>query len=157
MGSPQQPTLAVITHQFAVHTMTAEALSPPNPMQSLRERLIQEGSIVPSHENAANSQNAIGGLADAIREQLEKIYSVFLESRKKFSTLEKYIQAFEDKFHGFDSISRSGCSYFSLLGFLNLHRILDVLVKHQDKRIESFLFVRVGFFFAFKENMKNTP
>lgn len=137
--------------------MTADALSPPNPMQSLRERLIQEGSIVPSHENAANSQNTIGRLADAIREQLEKIYSVFLESRKKFSTLEKYIQAFEDKFHGFDPISRSGCSYFSLLGFLNLHRILDVLVKHQDKRIESFLFVRVGFFFAFKENMKNTP
>jgi hypothetical protein len=50
MSAPQQPTPAVITPQFEVHTMTAEALSPPNPMQSLRERLIQEGSIVPRSE-----------------------------------------------------------------------------------------------------------
>ncbi|MBF5005333.1 hypothetical protein [Diaphorobacter caeni] len=137
--------------------MTAEALSPPNPMQSLRERLIQEGSIVPSHENAANSQNSISELVDAIKGKLEKVFSVLLEAGKKFSALEKYIQAFADRFSGFDLISRSGCSYFSLLGFLNLHRILEVLVKHQDKRIGSFLFVRAGFFFAFKENMKNTP
>lgn len=47
MGSPQQPMPAVITPQSEVRTMTAEAPSPPNPMQSLRDRLIQEGSIIP--------------------------------------------------------------------------------------------------------------
>ncbi len=157
MDSPQQPTPAVITPPFEVHTMTAEAPSPPNPMQSLRERLIQEGSIIPSQENANMSPNPIGDITDAIKDRLEKIFSVLSEVRKNFSSFGKTILALEEKFADFELTSRSVCSYFSLLGFLNLHRLLEVLVKHQDKRTKSFLVVRAGFFFAFKENMKNTP
>ena len=157
MGSPQQTALAAFTPQFEVHTMTAEALSPTNPMQSLRERLIKEGSIIPSQSNAAISQNFISELASDIKDRLERILSILSESRKRISSLGKYIKEIADKFYGFDLASKSPCSYFSLLSFLNLHRILEVFIKNQDKKIGSFLVVRFGFFFAFKENMKNTP
>lgn len=126
-------------------------------MQSLRERLIQEGSIVPSKENAVTSLNPISELADAIKEKLAKVFAVIAEAGKRFAAFAKSIQAFKEKFSGFDLVSRSGCSYFNLLNFLNLHRVLEVLVKHEDKRFGDFLIVRTGFFFAFKENMKNTP
>ncbi|MDP2095000.1 MAG: hypothetical protein Q8K50_14085, partial [Hydrogenophaga sp.] len=124
--------------------MTAEAPSPPNPMQSLRERLIQEGSIVPSQANAAISQNPSSELAETIKEKLEKIFSVLSEARNRLSAFAKSIQEFADKFSRFDLASRSCCSHFRLLGFLNLHRILDILVKHQDKRIRNFIVVRAG-------------
>lgn len=126
-------------------------------MQSLRERLIKEGSIVPNQENAFISEKSISELAGSIKDKIEKFFSFLSGSRKKFSALEKYIQEFTDRFSGIDLVSKSDCSYFSLLGFLNLHRILDVLVKNQDRRVGSFIFVRAGFFFAFKECMKNTP
>lgn len=37
--------------QFKVHSMVAKALSPPKPMQALRERLIQDGSIIPNSDS----------------------------------------------------------------------------------------------------------
>jgi len=137
--------------------MTAEALSPPNPMQSLRERLIQEGSIVPSQENATISLNPISELADAIKEKIAKVFEAIKEAGKRFAAFAKSLQAFKEKLFGIDLVSRSGCGYFSLLSYLNLHRILEVLLKHEDKRLGNFLIARTGFFFAFKENMKNTP
>lgn len=157
MGSPQQPMPAVITPQSEVHTMTAEAPSPPNPMQSLRERLIQEGSIVPSQANSAISQNSINAWTDVIKERMKKIFSLLSDVKKKFAAFVKCIQTFANKFSEFDFESKSDCGHFRLLGILNLHRILEVLLKRQDKRIRNSLVVRTGFFFAFKENMKNTP
>lgn len=60
--------------------MTAEALSPPHPMQSLRERLIQEGSIVPeaSVEKIRDKLNKkIVGLIDLapdLQDEMRKSY-----------------------------------------------------------------------------------
>ena len=137
--------------------MTVEALSPPSPMQSLRERLIQEGSIVPSQANPAIVRNPLSELADDLKEKLAKVFAAFAEVRKKFAVFQKYIQAFKENFSEIDLASKSGCSYYSLLSFLNLHRILEVLLKHQDKKLGEFIIIRTGFYFAFKENMKNTP
>ncbi len=137
--------------------MTAEALSPPSPIQSLRERLIQEGSIVPSQSNPAIVQNSFSELADVIKEKLAKFFAVTAEAEKRFSEFQKYLKSFRDIFSEIDLASKSGCSYYSLLSFLNLHRILEVLLKHQDKKLGDFIIIRTGFFFAFKENMKNTP
>ena len=137
--------------------MTAEALSPPSPMQSLRERLIQEGSIVPNQANPAIVRNPLIELADALKEKMAQVFAVIAEAGKKSVALEKYLQAFKERFSGIDLVSKSGCSYYSLLSFLNLHRIIEVFLKHQDNKIGDLLIVRTGFFFAFKENMKNTP
>jgi hypothetical protein len=141
---------------FEAHTMTAEALSPPDPMNALRDQLIQNGSVVPS-TNA--DQQRVQGIGIAIGSTREKVLKV-IESIEKFKSISEFSRAIDRCFSGIsisDFFQKSCCSYSDLLRFLNLHRVLENLIKRREKSSDEASIVRTGFFFAFKENMRNTP
>ncbi|MGE8450001.1 MAG: hypothetical protein ACN6OP_05110 [Pseudomonadales bacterium] len=56
-----------------------------------------------------------------------------------------------------ESSAAAKCGYFRLLSYLNLFRVIKNLVKRKKNSSTMILVIRTGFFFAFKENMKNTP
>lgn len=140
--------------------MTVEALSPPNRMQSLRERLIQEGSIKP--KNSESNQSKSNQLV--LKTTQDKVFTI-LESYYSISELDKKLARFfallEESLGGtsqIDGTPNAGvCNYASVLEFLNIYRLLKNLIKNNNIFTKVVSVVRTGFFFAFKENMRNTP
>lgn len=137
--------------------MTAEALSPPDPMQSLRERLIQDGTIVPSDKNVVHLKRAAHEVIEFLKEKIAKTFAFFQELGQKFSAYAEAIKRYKDDFYDAYSVAHLGCSYFSVLKFLNIFRSLNVLINKEQRSFNKSGIARTGFFFAFKENMKNTP
>lgn len=68
--------------------MTAEALSPPNPTESLREQLIREGKVVPALDSAASPSIDLTA-HDRIFEHIKKLTELFSKNY-----LEKYREKF---------------------------------------------------------------
>jgi hypothetical protein len=160
MGSPQQPMPAVITPQSEVHTMTAEAPSPPNPMQSLRERLIQEGSIVP------------GASAEKLRDKLnKKIIQIIatgsdIEDEIRRSYLNYAVHAivcrandllFEYELESLgERLRYAWMLRFSLL-INKLDKFINFSISDLMANDQGTPFARCGFYSPLKENMKNAP
>ena len=99
--------------------MTAEALSPPGPAQSLRERLIKEGTIVP--ESSAKE------LRDKVREKIDLLVIVGgnMADEMRRSYLEYVLSVLGGRFRSLDSEYESESaerkpSYFWELSFLQL-------------------------------------
>ena len=68
--------------------MTAEALSPPNTTESLREQLIREGKVVPALDPAASPSIDLTA-HDRIFEHIKKLTELFSKNY-----LEKYREKF---------------------------------------------------------------
>lgn len=140
--------------------MTAEALSPPNPMQSLRERLIQEGSITPEKSESTKSEAnrlVLKATQDKVLAVLESCYlnsELNREFARFFALLEKSLGKISSVG---DALNKEVCNYASVLVFLNIYRLLKNLIENNNIFIKVVSVVRTGFFFAFKENMRNTP
>lgn len=160
MDSPQQPTPAVITPPFEVHTMTAEAPSPPNPMQSLRERLIQEGFIIP--------ESSIEKLKDKLNKKVLPIIaaSIDMQDEMRKSYLNYAISVIAGR--AIDSLSKYECESFGeklryiwTLRFSLLINKLDKFINFSFPMLisngQSTPFARCGFYSPLKENMKNVP
>jgi hypothetical protein len=125
--------------------MTAEALSPPNPVESLRERLIRTGEIIPAAlqeridkiENSINKFTLVGNLG---RSFFSKINSILNIVSRSFSALS---------------------SAFKLLALNLAERKIQKLIFPCDKCFskfnKGFQIVRQSFFFAFKVDKRNTP
>lgn len=142
MASPQLMAQAVTHLCFEAHTMTAEALSPPNPAESLRERLIREGKIVPP-----KLQQAVGrGLRTV--DKLIIVGNLGRDFEREIkSIIEKIIKAFS----------------------VNSKFLQDAYLSLADKKINSlfnnfiinknyfFEIARQSFFYAFKVDKRNTP
>lgn len=129
-------------------------------MQSLRERLIQEGSIVPE------------GSVEKLRDKLnKKIFQIIDEGSKTHDeTRKSYLDyAFSvligraiDSLSEFESESSDGKSRyiwtlrFSLL-INKFEKFINSLSSKLRANCQSTLFARCGFYSPLKENMKNAP
>lgn len=149
--------------------MTATSLPTPNRTESLRERLIREGKIVPaidsSSENVQNTAEKRRQLAEdldkvcLILETLplgklrrEKIYNLYLKTLYIYENLLFFNKNEIDEIH-----KNVTFDYFFALSLKYLKFIYCTL-KNLDKFLSNKVSVlRSGFFFAFKESMKNTP
>lgn len=160
MGSPQQPMPAVITPQSEVHTMTAEAPSPPNPMQSLRERLIQEGSIVP--------EAGVEKLRDKLNRKIIQIIdaSSYLHREIGKSYLDYVLSVIVG--HATDSLSEHESKSLSekirYIWTLKFSLLINKFNKFINFSFPELIlnsrgapFARCGFYSPLKENMKNAP
>lgn len=146
--------------------MTAEALSPPNPAESLRERLIREGKIVPAKNESENFNN----INDEIKHYMD-LYDLKIESFKNLRS--EYVQLIARAYRiaelfseEADSVENSDLesknknlvvAYLRILSLTSLKsigRLVFILLKNLSEQVAI---LRLGFFFAFKENMKNTP
>lgn len=149
--------------------MTAEALSPPNPAESLRERLIREGKIVPAMDSSLDSHHIAAEEIIKLAEDLEKacllLENISLTKARRNYIYENYIKAlryYEDLFHSEESgISASHSNvvinYFYALSVKHL-KVIDCALRDFEIFLSNKVSIlRSGFFFAFKENMKNTP
>lgn len=146
--------------------MTAEALSPPNLAESLRERLIREGKIVPAKNESENFNN----INDEIKHYMD-LYDLKIESFKNLRS--EYVQLIARVYRvaelfseEADSVENSDLerknknlvvAYLRILSLTSLKsigRLVFILLKNLSEQVAI---LRSGFFFAFKENMKNTP
>lgn len=125
--------------------MTAEALSPPNPAETLRERLIRTGQIIP-----ADPQERI----DRIKASINKVILVGNLGRDIFSEIDSILKIVSRQF------SELGKTFEVLALSLAERKILN-LIHSCDKCLskfnKSFQIVRQSFFFAFKVDKRNTP
>jgi hypothetical protein len=137
-------------------------ISHTDSLHSLRNRLIMEGHIVPSLSTqlAEKTFEVIASLRDKIDRMLARMEADRKLSENLREAYLNYAIAVRD---GFGSSFKDGvadeikCSYFRLLSFLNLFKILEGLIRRKKNHSRKIILVRCGFFFAFKENMKNTP
>lgn len=148
--------------------MTAEALSPPNPAESLRERLIREGKIVPA-QDSTSSPSAQMTARERLLDEIEKLNALlggnYLEKyREKFirDNYLKLINYFYDAFNINDSdfsvsSEKVVIDYYFALSVKHLKIISSALNSFGKLLSNRVVILRSGFFFAFKENMKNTP
>lgn len=146
--------------------MTAKALSPPNSGESLREQLILDGVIV-SEKNESNNFNII----DDDIEHYFNLLKIKTEYINVFD--EKYIQLVtglcrqaESFLEEAESIENSDAEIknknlvvfylriLSLTSLKSINKLLFILFKNLSEQVSI---LRSGFFFGFKENMKNTP
>lgn len=148
--------------------MTAEALSPPNPAESLRERLIREGKIVPALDSAASPSVKLAAherLLEEIKKLKELLGGNYLEKYRKKFIYENYLKALkyfndslnqnESDFYG--SNEKVVINYYFALSIKHLKIISTALNSFEKLLSNRVITLRSGFFFAFKENMKNTP
>lgn len=149
-----------ITPPTEVHTMTAEAPSPPNPMQSLRDRLIQEGSIIPksSVEKLRDKLNKkllpIIAAGNDIKDEMRKSYLSYamhvIAFRSKDLLSEHELKSFDEKLR-YTWMLRFSLLINKLYKFINFS-FLTLITSNQ-----STPFARYGFYSPLKENMKNVP
>lgn len=148
--------------------MTAEALSPPNPAESLRERLIREGKIVPAMDAAASPSREMTAherLLETIKKLNEILGDNYLEKYREKFIRDNYLKAikyFNDSFSTDESeVSVSNekvvANYYFALSVKHLKIISSALDSFKKLLSNKVAILRSGFFFAFKENMKNTP
>lgn len=125
--------------------MTAEALSPPNPAESLRERLIRTGEIIP-----ADLQERI----DRIKKSINKVILVGNLGRSIFSEINSILKIIS---RSFSVLSNT----FKVLALTLAERKIQKLILSCDKCFskfnKGFQIVRQSFFFAFKVDKRNTP
>lgn len=135
--------------------MTAEALSPLNSMQSLRERLIQEGSVVPaaSVEELRDTLNRrickIVDLGKGLENEMFGIYSLIVV--RSIGGICK----FESECFG-DKIPYVQLLRLSLL-INKFSEFFNSLIGKRRVNYRSASFARCGFYSPLKESMKNTP
>ena len=151
---------AVITPQSEVHTMTAEAPSPPNPMQSLRERLIQEGSIIP--------EAGVEKLRDKLNRKIIQVIAagndIEDKMRKSYLNYAMHVIARSaiDSFSKYESTSLcEKLRYIWILRFSLLINKFNEFINSSFSRLrvngQGAPFARCGFYSPLKENMKNAP
>jgi len=156
-----------VTHLcFESNTMTAEALSPPNPAESLRERLIREGKIVPAKEMLTITyQTPSEQLAEVLARLKELVEQHSLDNARKKLTQRYLLQALEYYEQAVcirESSSKEGgqkilFDYYTALS-INQIKMIGYVLRNIGKNLSNKISIlRSGFFFAFKENMKNTP
>lgn len=149
-----------ITPQSEVHAMTAEAPLPPNPMQSLRERLIQEGSIIP--------EASIEKLRDKLNRKIIQVIDagsyLHREIRKSFLdyAISVIVCRATDSLSEHESGSLSEkLRYIWTLRFSLLINKFDKFINFSFPKLTanslSTSFARCGFYSPLKENMKNAP
>lgn len=148
--------------------MTAEALSPPNPTESLREQLIREGKVVPALDSAASPSIDLTA-HDRIFEHIKKLTELFsknyLEKYREKFIRDNYIKAlkyfgesfFTDDFKLSSRGKKVAINYYFALFIKHLKIIYSALNSFGKFLSNRVSIIRSGFFFAFKENMKNTP
>ncbi|MBB2775738.1 UNVERIFIED_ORG: hypothetical protein HNP28_001026 [Comamonas terrigena] len=146
--------------------MTAKALPPPNQTESLRERLIREGKIVP----AKNESEIFNNINDEIKYYLD-LYEVKVECvknlRREYVQLINRVHRLAEMFlEEANSVDNSESErknknlvvaylrILSLTSLKSIDRLVFILFKNLSEQVAI---LRSGFFFAFKENMKNTP
>lgn len=135
-------------------------VSSPDSLQSLRNRLIREGSIVP--DLGSQLAQKASEIVASIKEKIDNTLARMSASQDLADSLQRayllYQKALKRSF-GYigDGENEKRCSYFNILSFLNLFRIIEGLLKRKKNYSERIILARDGFFFAFKENMKNTP
>lgn len=140
--------------------MTAEALSPPNPMQSLRERLIKEGAIVP--------KSSAKELRDKVHEKINHLVIIGnkLAGEMRRSYLEYALSVIEGRFRSLDAVYETETaekkpSHFWVISFsLLINKINKDIYSLFSKSIlksNNIIAIRCGFYSPLKENMKNTP
>ncbi len=128
-------------------------------MQSLRERLIQQGNIRPK----CADDSAFEGNQRYLRNTQDKVLKILQDIHRlqeNFKKINEINDVFRKEFKGLslnDFFQKSNCSYSDLLRYVNLHRVLENLINKKEKFSDVFSVIRTGFFFAFKENMRNTP
>lgn len=161
MVSPQLMAQAVTHLCFESNTMTAEALSPPNPAESLREQLIREGKIVP----AKNESDGLNNINDQINHHIVILNHIFFR-REYDQLISRVCRQAKSFLEEADSIENSGAErknknlivaylrILSLTSLKSINKLIFILFKNLSDRVSI---LRSGFFFAFKENMKNTP
>ncbi len=158
MVSPQLMAQAVTYLRFEANTMTAEALSPPNPAESLREQLIREGKIVPAKcTDGRNQKNELIDLFDLFSDGVHCISGFSSTGKTKF--YEDALRDFENLANEYLGIfsKKLSVDLFSYLLFKKFKRFIKFLSEEIFFKIGSFALPREGFFYAFKENQKNTP
>ena len=145
MALPQLMAQAVTYLCFEANTMTAEALSPPNPAESLRERLIRKGVITPKvsdeiNQRAANVVNRViilGNLGRNFYSEINRICEIF---NRVFKTINKSLQ-----------------NAFLSLAEKKINKLILSIEGNFSKLNKGFEIVRHSFFFAFKVDKRNTP
>lgn len=127
--------------------MTSKTLSPSKLGESLRERLIREGTIVPSKS------------LNLLKQKIDTELAVLKTIKLIKGVLDSYTERCISILKGFCALEVPNL-HVNLCAFLALKKI-DRLKKKllNDRKSEFSLFnvYRCGFFFAFKENKKNTP
>lgn len=148
--------------------MTAEALSPPDAMQLLRARLIREGKIVPAEDSNPSTSVEMTTrerVLELIRKLNESLGDDYLERNSSKSFRDHYLKALKYYFDAIDacdsefsvSNERVVINYYFSLSVKHLKIIFSALNSFGKLLSNRVVILRSGFFFAFKENMKNTP
>ena len=149
----------VITHQLEIYAMTTEALSPPNNSQMLRERLIQEGAIVPSRttqnirEAASEKPNDLTFLYEKFR------YGKSLSFDYIMSIIKGQLEFANSGDESETTLKKP--TFFWLLNFSlvikKINKTLNFLFTNTALQRKNFVVSKNRFYSPFKENMKNTP
>ena len=142
-------------HWFAntnLEPTLTQATIPLQTVETLREQLIREGSIIPrEYEN----------LKEKIRNSLE-----YLRESISYDTLEHYqkiisrriLEILEETENLIKLKSKSMLiNAKALLALRKLANLLNFIVCKEKSHFYKFSPLRNGFFFSFKENKKNTP
>lgn len=143
--------------------MTAEALSPPNPAESLRERLIRAGKIIPAADSTAGDSYSppvkLFMLVSALLESTEHKKLDASSFRSRLIRAYRYINDVLDLEDSKDDLSSKPVlvDYCYALCIKHIKIILSALDNSRKYLSNKVSILRSGFFFAFKENMKNTP
>src|SRR5690606_26027619 len=115
-------------------------------------------SITPENSESTESNRLVlKATQDKVLALLESCYSnreFDREFARIFYLLEKSLGKLSPVGDGLNKVF---CNYASVLIFLNIYRLMKNLIKNNNIFIKFASIVRTGFFFAFKENMRNTP
>lgn len=138
--------------------MTAEALSPPNPMQLLRERLIKEGSIV--------SGASIEKLKDKLNKKIIQVIdveSIFNNEIGKYYNAISVICGraidFASEYESESLGEKPKHIWILRLSLLinKFYKFINSLFLNLRTNTQRTPFARCGFYSPLKENMKNAP
>lgn len=127
----------------------------------MRERLIREGKIVPATDSM-DSQSMHQQVYESIKKLTELFEEDFLKKIREKFIRDNYLKALEyfnyaDESELSDSGRKVVINYYFALSVKHL-KIIDSTLNSFGKFLSSRVSIlRSGFFFAFKENMKNTP
>ncbi|MGV8805077.1 MAG: hypothetical protein ACWA6Y_08960 [Polaromonas sp.] len=130
--------------------ISSEALFPPKPAESLRERLIREGTIVPSKN------------LDLLKQKIDKKLALFnIYKLNRFGT-DLFIELYNSvvgcyKLSCVNGVSNLPANLYAFLLLKKIERIKRIILNDRVTEFILFNIYRCGFFFAFKENKKNTP
>lgn len=143
--------------------MTVEALSPPNLAESLRERLIREGKIIPAADSTSSGAYSPSAklfmLVSAILQSSERKESETRSIKSHLIKIFRYVNDVLDLEDSKDDLNSKTVlvDYCYALCVKRIKIIISALDDSRKFLSNRVSILRSGFFFAFKENMKNTP